>query len=101
MNILFSNIETYSFISSRTWVRDKFAPALCGYHGNNEKGSYRGYRFIGEGKKRHGEKGSKNKNRFKDAAITTALTNATDVQFKCGSKVLSTEKKMCAIQSKY
>lgn len=93
MNILFSNIETYSFISSRTWVRDKFAPALCGYHGNNGKGSYRGYRFIGEGKKDIKRKEVKTKTDSDGAAITTALTNATDVQFKRGSKLLSTEKK--------
>lgn len=39
-----------SCFSTEPGVTDKFAPALCGYHGNNKKGSYQGHLFI-EGKK--------------------------------------------------
>lgn len=61
-----------SLISTRTWVRDKFAPALCGYHGNNKKGSYQGHLFIGE-KRRHEVRERKQKHNNNNSNIHAFL----------------------------
>lgn len=43
-------------ISTKTRVNNRFAPVLCGNHGNSERGSYRGHLFIKEGEKKNNDR---------------------------------------------